>query len=323
MEKIKLKGGSLSSTYFCKDKISFIRKEINLKLDREYGFVRWYSQLKKTQRFYSSLPELFPKILNVSYADDTAYFDIEYFDGYKNVKQILNTEILADFEIKEIVENLWISFDSLHKNSYPANHGASLLYFKEEIDQKLMDACSSRDFKEFFNYTDYEYCGKKVSSINKYYRQINNFFEKNTLKTEEWIHGNPTLENLMYNLSEKKFKFIDLYEESIIDSKYLDYSQVLQCSKSYYGQINDGDISVIANKCSYDGAINKNFEIFNNYFIDELLNRNINMQLIAMLEASQFIRMLPFKIKTNDINKAKFFYVHACYLYEKVFLNGQ
>jgi hypothetical protein len=41
------------------------------------------------------------------------------------------------------------------------------------------------------------------------------------------------------------------------------------------------------------------------------------MKLIDILEASQFIRMLPFKLIAGDINKAKYFYVHACKLFSK------
>ena len=51
-----------------------------------------------------------------------------------------------------------------------------------------------------------------------------------------------------------------------------------------------------------------------------LLRDNVLMT-INILEASQFIRMLPFKCATGDIEKAKFFYVHACYLIQKQFLN--
>ena len=79
IEKTKLKGGSLSSTYLIEegDK-KFIRKCVSLTKDREYGYVRWYSQLKKLQRLESDLPGLFPKVLNVSYDDGEAYFDLEY-----------------------------------------------------------------------------------------------------------------------------------------------------------------------------------------------------------------------------------------------------
>ena len=44
MNIIKLKGGSLSATYHHVDE-NIIRKKVSLKTNREYGFVRWYSQM--------------------------------------------------------------------------------------------------------------------------------------------------------------------------------------------------------------------------------------------------------------------------------------
>ena len=59
-----LKGGSLSNTELHEiDGVRYVKKKINLIKEREYGFVRWYSQLKKTQRLSNEFPNLFPKLL--------------------------------------------------------------------------------------------------------------------------------------------------------------------------------------------------------------------------------------------------------------------
>ena len=44
MTKARLKGGSLSGTYLCtpSDGLPFVRKEVSLTANREYGFQRWY-----------------------------------------------------------------------------------------------------------------------------------------------------------------------------------------------------------------------------------------------------------------------------------------
>ena len=44
-----------------------------------------------------------------------------------------------------------------------------------------------------------------------------------------------------------------------------------------------------------------------------------DVTIVDVFEATQFIRMLPFKVLAGEIDKAKFFYVHACYLLSKVF----
>jgi len=46
-KKILLKGGSLSKTYRLGNKVI---KTISLEDEREYGYVRWYSQQKKLQK---------------------------------------------------------------------------------------------------------------------------------------------------------------------------------------------------------------------------------------------------------------------------------
>jgi hypothetical protein len=43
------------------------------------------------------------------------------------------------------------------------------------------------------------------------------------------------------------------------------------------------------------------------------------IQTINILEATQFIRMLPFKCAAGEFDKAKYFYLHACHLLNKVF----
>jgi len=120
----------------------------------------------------------------------------------------------------------------------------------------------------------------------------------------------------MYSPSENRIVFIDLYEESIVDTKFLDYSQVLQCSRSLYGYVNDRQVIVEGNAVSHNLTIPNSFKEFN-----QLFEQGIDpgdRATVDIFEATQFIRMLPFKCFAGDINKAKFFYVHACYLLDKI-----
>ena len=59
----------IEENYLLVDDVLYIKKKINLVKEREYGFVRWYSQLKKIQKYSSDFPDLFPKIIDVSYED--------------------------------------------------------------------------------------------------------------------------------------------------------------------------------------------------------------------------------------------------------------
>jgi hypothetical protein len=101
-----------------------------------------------------------------------------------------------------------------------------------------------------------------------------------------------------------------------MDTKFLDYAQVLQCSRSHYGYINDREIKIEGSSVSHNLKAPKNFDTFSFYFETKLPNNWI--KLIDILEATQFIRMLPFKCRAGEVDKAKFFYVKACNLLGKV-----
>jgi len=316
----KLKGGSLSATYLHQQGLNaFIRKTVSLTKDREYGYVRWFSQLKKLQRNNEMFPGLFPVVLEVGYEDDQAYFDLEYLKSFKDIKTIFSDSEQSADAIDRINTALWRAFDRLHSKPYLANPGGAGLYYKEEVEQKLADARSVAEFEEFYQLGNYNYNDQPVLGLDAYLPRLKEYLLTANLETEEYIHGNPTLENTMYSFDYDRIMFVDTYEESIIDSKLLDYSQILQCSRSYYGYINDKEISVDGNHVSHALTIPANFTAFNQLFEQELASRNLNLQLIDVLEATQFIRMLPFKALAGDLNKAKYFYVHACYLLGKVF----
>ena len=316
--KIKdLKGGSLSNTELHEiDGVHYTKKRINLVKEREYGFVRWYSQLKKIQRYSVDFPNLFPKIIDVSYETNDAILTLEYMEGFRDIKTILSENNLTEEQIIKIVNAVWSAFGNLHSKKYQPIIGAPKLYYKEEVRQKLNDALHNDEFLEFFKNGVYEYHGQITHGIFSYMNELENIFSELKLSTEENIHGNPTLENMLYSFEEDRVVFIDLYEESMIDSKFLDYAQVLQCSRSYYGYINDHDVVVQGSSVYHNLKVPKNFDTFSFYFETKLPNNWT--KLISVLEATQFIRMLPFKCRAGEINKAKFFYVHACNLLSKV-----
>ena len=314
----QLKGGSLSWTRLHEHEgKKWVRKSVSTKDNREYGYMRWYSQLKKLQRF--SQTGLFPKLLNIGYTNDSAYFDIEYLEGYRDIKTILTEDTLTESQIEKINESVWCAFDNLHRKMYLPIKGAGSLYFKEEVMQKLSDAFKYEKFYNFYEsglFDTFEYNGHITYGIQNFLPELENFFGELNLTTEESIHGNPTLENMMYSFKEDRVVFIDPYEESCLDSRLLDYSQVLQCSRSHYGYITDRGVTVVGPSVGYHGSIPNNFIVFNNLFEDRI--DPADKKTIDVLEATQFIRMLPFKCAAGETEKAMFFYVHACHLLNRV-----
>ena len=225
----------------------------------------------------------------------------------------------ADY-IERINEAVWYSFSKLHHDSYTPLSGSAKLYFKEEVTQKLSDAFKYQKFYNFYEsglFDAFEYNGQITHGIQNYLPELKNFFDTLNFTTEENIHGNPTLENMMYSFEEDKVMFVDPYEESCIDSRLLDYSQVLQCSRSHYGFINDREVTVDGPSVSFHGEIPQNFKIFNTIFESKIAPSD--KKIVDVLEATQFIRMLPFKCAAGETEKAMFFYVHACHLLSRAF----
>lgn len=322
MKITHLKGGSLSATYLVEDDTKYVRKEISLKDNREYGFVRWYSQVKKMQVLSIHFPHLFPVILKMSVDDEKAFYDMEYLEGFKDIKTILSNPDISEDQIVKMHSSLWRAFDELHSKKLDAISSACSLYYKEEVAQKFKDACEkSEDFKLFAQHTLISYQSEFVSNLAQRLTSIKQYFSTVQLHSEEFTHGNPTLENILYSVNEDRIVFIDLYQESIIDSKFLDYAQVLQDSRSHYGFINDrpGLVTVDFNQVTCNAEVPSNFGVFNDLFENELRTRGCDMILINALEATQFVRMLPFKVSTGNDNMAKFFYAHACKLFQELF----
>ena len=314
---IPLKGGSLSRTYRL-PQYDLVGKEIVRDKNREYGFVRWYSQLKKLQRYNTQYPNLFPKVLGVNVDEEKATFKIEYMKGFRDIKTILSNDTLTDEQIFRISQAVWKGLNQLHSVTHDPISGAGKLYFEEEVLQKLNDALAIPEFAEFYAHGTYEYDGKIVHGIGNSIHDLENFFSELTLIQEENIHGNPTLENILYSFEEDRVVFIDVYDESMIDTRFLDYAQVLQCSRSHYGFINDNEVLIGGISATHTLEIPKNFETFN-YHFESGITEPRTKEIVDVFEATQFIRMLPFKVLAGDIDKAKFFYVHACYLLSKVF----
>jgi hypothetical protein len=321
--KKRLKGGSLSATSLIIDgKNQFVRKEVSISENREYGFQRWYSQLKKMQRYEVQFPGIFPKILKFGQSKDMAYFDMEYFENFSTAQEFL----ILTKDKKQITKftNLLIkTMQKMHKINLVSNPEAIDLYLHEEVNKRLSDCYSNESFTDFIKYETLYFNGELIpsfsSQIDKFYKLFDNYINP----SETFTHGNLTLENILYSPEQNKIVFIDPYEENIIDSKLAEYSQIYQSCNSKYEIYNSYDPKVINNSVDinipeYD-SLNYFNEIFTNYVKKECDDKQF--LIIKLLEISQFIRMLPFKMAVDE-NKMILFYSLASKLFNDLQTNG-
>ncbi len=318
--KVRLKGGSLSGVYHINDGVrQFIRKEVSLVENREYGFQRWYSQLKKIQRYNHLFPGLFPQLLSYGMNDTIAYFDMEYIQNAVSAHEFVCTTDDTN-KIKRFFDSLILAMSQMHTIKLQSSKNSIHLYIQEEVYQRLNDAKKDQSFFEFCKYKTIVFNEHEVESFNHNLTRYVKCFEDNyTDPIETFTHGNITLENLMYDEAINKIYFIDPYEENIIDSSLTEYSQILQSCNSKYELYNVMTPTIVENKIMIGDVTNVGLDHFNCLFNTYLKQTLTEQQYISvkLFEISQFVRMLPFK-KEIDKNKMTFFYCLASKLFADI-----
>ncbi len=322
LEIIKsFKGGSLSSTNLMTDGKNkpFVRKSVSLVENREYGFQRWYSQLKKMQRYSIQFPGVFPNVISFGRNDDIAYFDIEYFPDGVNAQEFISS-CKDKSQIDTFFSALIDTMQRLHSTAIESHSGAVDLYIHEEIEQRLEDCNKNKVFTDFLKHKEIVFNGVKVNSFIHSIDQYKTMFNECYINASEtFTHGNITLENILYIPNEGRVILIDPYEENVIDSVLAEYSQLLQSTNSKYEMYNSEDSIIEGNQIALE--LKESFGI--NYLNDKIIakmNEKFTKEeniVIRLLEVSQFIRMLPFKMEVDE-SKMIFFYGLASYLFDIV-----
>jgi hypothetical protein len=314
-----LKGGSLGKTELIQigDGDLRVRKSISSIKNREYGEVRWHSQLKRLQRYDSLLPGIFPKVLELGASGDSYYFDIEYFVGFCNLKSYLCSFAPNPQQIELIAGRVIDSATRLHSHSVFDSYPGSLdVYLQEEVLQKLSDACDDEGFENFSNFPTIYFNGIGFPSLKSQIPWLREFVTKIKIDSECFTHGNLTLENILIHPESLEIRLIDPYDENIVDCREADFSQILQCSSSHYGVMSDHEASVNGASVVLEYKTPTPLIQFNEIIV-RCLNTprlDLDMALLDFLHFSQFVRMLPFKVQSGDLNKAILFYALSCKL---------
>ena len=113
------KGGSLSSTKLIEhDELGkVVIKEVSTEKNREYGFVRFNSQIKRHQFLFSKDNSLYPKIIKVGIDNDRekAYCIYEFKENYIPLIDHLSNPNLIKEDVEKIAKNTKSALDKIHK----------------------------------------------------------------------------------------------------------------------------------------------------------------------------------------------------------------
>lgn len=316
----EFKGGSLSSTNLIeKDGELLVRKSVSLKENRIYGFQRWYSQLKKLQRFSIMFPGMFPDVIDYGTYNSEAFFDMEFFEDSFNAQEYIY-ECKSKEKIDIFFNSLISSINRLHNQKFSSTSSSIDLYIHEEIDQRLEDCQKDKAFIDFLSNKEILFNSQKIISFNASKNIYRDMLKKSYKENyETFTHGNMTLENILYIPSSDKVVFIDPYEENCIDSELAEYSQLLQSSNSKYEIYNSHTASVKGTKINLEIEDSFGLSYFNEILLKHIKAKyNYDQYMtIRLLEISQFIRMLPFKMSVDN-SKMIFFYGLASFLLHKL-----
>ena len=298
MQATCLKGGSLSGTYLVSDRgLRFVRKDVSTIENREYGFYRWFSQLKKLQRLHHKHPDLFPAVLNVDADASRAWYDLEYVSGAVTLDSFLAGP-RSDAEIEAAFAAFMTALDRLHAPRIPSFASALHLYLCQEVDRALHFCLQDAAFLAFSRHPTLTFNGVRVPSLLQHLTAFQELADRHATNAYETdTHGNVTLENTLYLPEEQRIVFIDLYEENFVDNIYNEYSQVLQSCSSCYELYNAGSAQIVGSAIDLRLAPHPALDGF-----DALFQRALRLRctadelvLIRLYEVTQYTRMLPFK----------------------------
>ena len=314
------KGGSLSSTHLINhpNYKKSILKVVSHEKNREYGFVRFCSQIKRHNQLQNLEPELFPKILQIGIdiKNKEAFCLYEFMEEYISLFDYLNNHKISEVDLHKSALNLINALKRLHSHSYnlPLLSGSIEFYIKEEMIRPLLR------YEDYLNVNDKYFEDIKVESIAQTISRI--YKELNSIQIDSQksciTHGNSTLENILVNPKTLEISFIDVYDETYCDFAISDYSQIIQCSKYYYG-IRMRYQNLKESEHNYNlMKPNNNFILFNNTIERNLIANLEEKKLLNLFSASQFIRLLPFRIENNDDLNANYFYSLASWILQKI-----
>jgi hypothetical protein len=320
----ELKGGSLSSTnvVMMPDGEYRVRKAVSRKNEREYGLVRWQSQIRRMQLIHKFLPENSPTIQEIGVEKDTFYYDIPFYAEAINIFEYLSKEgsdkaVELFDQVNEIIQE----YSSIY---FGRVKGSFSVFLAEEVEERLYnvtDAVQRALNQGSITKEESEFIISKIPSNLKL---INTAISKyNYIEIDESLtHGNLTLENILYSQSKKNIILIDPYSETYCESVLGDYSQLMQSAVSLYESVVLlGEDSILDLNSNPPLVCNEGVESFAQALMKNLSNLDSERFFILnIFHAAQFIRMFPFKIKKTP-RLAFHFLLHGMSIIEDTFSN--
>ena len=301
------KGNSFSATaLFCdtSNNSLFVRKHIFKNTLSNLHYEKLKRQLEDLKRFKYYEDNLTPKILRECDNLHEFYFDMEYMEEYKQLDSYPKS-IQMDV-LQKVISELSDKVYAYKKKNDSLNFVNQ--FFKTKIYPKL------DTFENYSPVFDHLINSKSVSINNKEYFGIREILRK--LKLDSYnteylnpIHGDLSLENILYDESSNKFVLIDMEGSRYVDSCYFDLAKIFQSVVSNYKEWNHRkdlveslELNNLACVSDYFSCVEKDFKNLCITYGEIMENNNwLEVYKKGIFYMSMyFIRFVPFRMKISE-----------------------
>ena len=308
IEIIKMfKGNSACKTYLLKEgSHKFVRKYIIKKKNTYEHYEKLNRQCDDLKRFKYYDNTLVPNILRENDSNFDYYFDLEYFENNKQL-DTYNEDIqfnILNIVVEKLIRNVYCYKKEID-NNFMEKFMNNKIYPKLQQFEKECDIMNYLINSKCIKINNYNYKGLRyvLESID-----INNYMGKYVHP----IHGDLTLENILYDKDENNIKLIDMDGSRYVDSCLLDLGKIFQSIVSKYKEWNvidnvifDEDINNLTCLDNYFHEKQNKFlkyknicDIFNSLLNNDNWYKTFKQGIFYM--ATYFIRFVQFRRQINN-----------------------
>ena len=289
-----LKGASFAHVYLVNDTIhqkTFVRKYIAKTNDLMMHADILKRQCEDLRRLYFYKKGICPKILNEYDSPSEYYYDMEYLEDFDTLSKYDNNTIDAILptilqDLNEYVYSYKKEIAKKEQLSWLHNYLEEKVYPKFKIIEDLHPELQKLINLETITINDKEY-----SSIQDYLQRIQ--LELYTPECICPIHGDLTLENILYNPSTKEYKLIDPSGARYMDAVEMDIAKLFQSLICNYSSWSECMELVSYHNDKYtisSDYLKDSYERIQHLFTKEKYKKGL------FYMSTYFIRMVPFML---------------------------
>lgn len=287
--------GSNATTILCTDgKKSFYRK---------YAFSEAASKLKEQVLWIENNKDLLPLtgILRHESGEGFCYYDMEYSsDAVTLFEYLQDGDLKKGFEVLKNVLN--ILEDKLYSLEHVlANESEVRDYVEIKAINNYNAICNHKEMASIIKCDTVFINGKEYPGLKSYGDILS---KENLIKVfgndvKSRIHGDLTIENIVYVKEKDNFYLIDPNGGNILDSKFIDYAKVLQSLHGKYEYLMAvNEVSVNGNHIDFNYVDSYSYDyMYNEYckYLEETFTKE-EIAVIYYHEVVNWLRLMPYKL---------------------------